>query len=147
MLEHQKKASRERRDTHSLSSADGVISQDTKRKQVGEGHSPSVECRRTDKAGHQKKMSGQGAPTDCRAQKEGQIRTLKERKQVMGTHFLSSTEGGAEVNWPKGSVRAKGKGTHFLSSAGKLGKSRHQKEASERRIDGYSPTIKYKSEH
>jgi hypothetical protein len=100
-----------------LSSADERTSQDTKRKRESDGHSRTVERRRTDNSGHQDKAreggaltnyraqmrdkSGRqdnarerGALTSCRAQTEGQVRTLRESERARGTNFLSRADGG-----------------------------------------------------
>jgi len=106
-------------------STDRGTSQDIKIKQVCKGHSLSAECRRADKSGHQKKTSKQEAPTDCRAHREGQIRTLEESKQVMGTHSLSSAEGEASQVTERKLVSG---GTHFLSNAGTTGQVGTSKE-------------------
>jgi len=55
---------------HRLSSTEGGTSQDSKKK----------------------KMIGQWALTDCQAQREGQVRTLRESERARGTHRLLSTE-------------------------------------------------------
>src|SRR6267142_1062820 len=36
-----------------------------------------------------------GALTNCRAHREGQVRTLKETEHARGTHSLSSAQGGS----------------------------------------------------
>ena len=43
--------------------------------------------------GHRKKPTNQGALTDWRPQREGQVRTQKETNQPRGTHFLETTKG------------------------------------------------------
>ena len=66
------------RGTHGLESTDGQTSQDTQRIRASEGHSRTGERRQTDKSGHAKNPSEQGALTDWRAQTDGQVRTRKE---------------------------------------------------------------------
>jgi len=57
---------------------------------VSKGHSLPGEHRQTDKLGHRRNPSEQGALTNWRAQTDGQVRTWKESKQARGTHFLES---------------------------------------------------------
>src|SRR6266850_173067 len=88
-----RKESKRVRGTHELESADGRTSQDTEGIQASEGHSHTGERRRTDKSGHGRNPSEQGALTPWKAQTDGQVRTWKEYKQVRGTHFLESADG------------------------------------------------------
>src|SRR6267142_2753079 len=70
-------------------------------------HSQAGEHRDTDKSGHGKNQSEQGALTNWRAQMDGQVRAQKKSKQTRGTHFLRSKDGwtskeskqGALTNW------------------------------------------------
>src|SRR6267142_1410159 len=80
------------RGTHPLESADGWTSQDMEGIRASEGHSHSGERRRTDKSGHGRNLSKQGALTSWRAQMDGQVRTRKESEQARGTHKLESAD-------------------------------------------------------
>jgi len=64
------------------------------RKQLSKGHSQTGDSRGRDKSGHRKKLTEQGALTNWRPQREGQIRTQKETDQARGTHRLEITERG-----------------------------------------------------
>jgi hypothetical protein len=46
-----------------------------------------------DRSGHGKNSSEQRALTNWKVQKDGQVRTWKESKQVRGTHILDSRDG------------------------------------------------------
>src|SRR6267142_1310175 len=96
-----------RRGTHFLSSAQGRASQDSERKPTSKGRSPTVEHRGIDKSGERKKACSKGysrpierrgrdrsgerkkaderwALTNCRAQRDGQIRTMKKKPMSEG---------------------------------------------------------------
>src|SRR6266850_1096516 len=60
--------------------------------QPSEGHSPTGEHRQTDKSGHGKNLTKQGALTLWRVQMDGQVRTWKESDQSRGTHILKSAD-------------------------------------------------------
>jgi hypothetical protein len=47
------------------------------------------------KSGHRQKPSAQGALTLCRAQREDQVKLLKETERARGTHELLSAQGGS----------------------------------------------------
>ena len=66
----------------------------TLRKQPSKAHSPTGDGRGRDKSGHRKKVTKQGALTNWRWQREGQVRTRKESDQARHTHFLEMAEGG-----------------------------------------------------
>ena len=57
-------------------------------------HSLPEDRRGRNKSGPGKKVTRQGALTDWRSQREGQVRTWKESDYVRGTHRLETTEGG-----------------------------------------------------
>ena len=82
------------RSTHFLETTEGGTSQDMERKQLSKGHSLPGDHRGRDKSGHRKKVTKQGALTNWRPQREGQVRTQKEINQVRGTYKLETTEGG-----------------------------------------------------
>ena len=82
------------RHTHFLETAEGGKSQDTETKRPSKVHSPTGDGRGRDKSGHGNKATKQGALTDWRRQREGQVRTRKERNQARHTHFLETAEGG-----------------------------------------------------
>jgi hypothetical protein len=99
------------RNTHFLLSAKGKLRQDNKRKRdrETEGHSQAVNRRGRDRLGHREKVRRRRGPTNCqaqrlmsqgttgmgekltgyRAEREGQIRTIRECENASGTHFLS----------------------------------------------------------
>jgi len=56
--------------THKLETAEGVMSQNIERKQLSKGHSQTGDSRGSDKSGHGKKATKQGALTDWRWQRE-----------------------------------------------------------------------------
>src|SRR6267142_4938710 len=87
------KESDQARGTHKLKSADRQTSQDMKRIQLSKGHSQTGECRQTDKSGHRKNLTKQGALTSWGVQMDRQVRTQKESNQLRGTHRLKSTDG------------------------------------------------------
>jgi hypothetical protein len=58
-----------------------------------------------------KKSSERGALTLCQGQREGQVRTPKERRRVRGAYFLSRADGGTSEDTKRQPVR----GTHLLS--------------------------------
>jgi hypothetical protein len=72
------KETEQARDTHVLSTTEEGTSQDTERNEGSEGHSPTVKQRGRDKSRHRKKPSERGPLTSCQAQREGQVRILKE---------------------------------------------------------------------
>jgi len=72
------KESNQARGTHSLEIAEGGTSQDTERKQLSKGYSPTGDRKWRDKSRHRKKESKQGALTDWRQERQGQVRTWKE---------------------------------------------------------------------
>jgi len=75
------KESEPARVTHGLENAEGETSQDSKRKQAGEGYSQTGGHRGRNKSKTaKKKASEKRAPTGWRAQREGKVRTLKESK-------------------------------------------------------------------
>src|SRR6267142_2391385 len=80
------------RGTHFLESADGRTSQDMERIQPSKGHSLPGEHRQTDKSGHGKNRTEQGALTDWRAQTDRQVRTREESNRARGTHRLESAD-------------------------------------------------------
>ena len=82
--------------THSLSSTEDGISQDTKRKKEENRLSLSIKGR--DKLGHQEKVRKQRILTSCQTQREGQVRTLRESKHMRGTYQLWSIEEGTSQN-------------------------------------------------
>jgi len=89
-----RKESDQARHTHFLETAEGGTSQDTETKQPSKVHSQTGDGRGRDKSGHGNKATKQGALTDWRRQREGQVRTRKERNQARHTHFLETAEGG-----------------------------------------------------
>jgi hypothetical protein len=76
------------RGTHSLSSIEDGISQETKRKKEENRLSLSINHRGRDKSGHQEKVREQRILTSCQTQREGQVRTLRESKHMRGTYQL-----------------------------------------------------------
>ena len=64
------------------------------RKGPNKGYSLPGDCQGRDKSGHGKEVTEKGVLTAWRLQREGQVRTWKESKQVRGTHSLETTEGG-----------------------------------------------------
>ena len=86
------------RGTHFLDSIDRQASQDMERISVSKGHSLPREHRQTDKSGHRKNLSKQGALTVWIAQMDRQVRTQKESKQARGTHKLESADGQTNQN-------------------------------------------------
>src|SRR6267142_2820655 len=74
------KESKLARGTHKPKSADGQTSQDMEGIQVSKGHSQTGEHRWTDKSGHRRNPSEQGALTSWRTQMDRQVRTQKESK-------------------------------------------------------------------
>lgn len=63
------------------------------RKKVSKGNSLPEGHRGTVQSGHRKIVRKQGTLTNLRAERKGQVRTLKESKQATGTHPLKSKEG------------------------------------------------------
>ena len=82
--------SNQTRGTHKLEITEGGTSQDTERKQPNKGHSLPGDHRERDKSGHRKKATKQGALTNWRSQREGQVRTQKESNQTRGTQDRKS---------------------------------------------------------
>jgi len=94
--EGQIKAQKEtdRRVTHFLEATEGGTSQDMERKKPSEGHLRPGEGRGRDKLGHRREPTEQGVLTSWRPQRDGQVRTQKERNRERGTHSLERAEGG-----------------------------------------------------
>ena len=65
-----------------------------KRKRPSEGHSLSGVIRGRDLSGNGKKKTERGTLTPCRRQREGLVRTRKEKDRARGTHILETAEGG-----------------------------------------------------
>src|SRR6267142_2251043 len=86
------KESNQTRGTDKLETTHEQTSHNMERIQLSKGHSPTEECRQTDKSGHEKNPTKQGALTSWRVQTDGQVRTWNESDQARGTHFLESAE-------------------------------------------------------
>jgi hypothetical protein len=80
--------------TYELERTDRGTSQNRKRNQMSDKHSPPGERGQRDKSEWENKPSERRALTDWRAQTEGQVRIGKETKQATGTHQLESADGG-----------------------------------------------------
>ena len=61
--------------------------------QLRKGHLPTGNHRGRDKSGHGKKATEQGALTNCKPQREGQVRIWNEKDQARGTYKLVTTDG------------------------------------------------------
>jgi hypothetical protein len=88
-----KESDRARR-THELETASGGTSQDTERIRLSEAHSRTGDRIGRDKSGHGKNPTEQGALTNWRPHREGQVRTRKESDRARLTHFLETASGG-----------------------------------------------------
>ena len=75
------KESNQARHTHQLEMAEGGTSQDKERKQPSKAHSLPGDGRERDKSEQGKKVTKQGALTNWRWEREGQVRTWKESDQ------------------------------------------------------------------
>jgi hypothetical protein len=79
-------------DSLPLSRADGGTSEKTERKPASEGYSPTVEAEGATSENTRRKPVR--VFTNCRGQREGQMRVPKESQRARGTHILSKAEGG-----------------------------------------------------
>ena len=80
--------------THFLKMAEGGTCQDTERNRPSKAHSRSRDGRGRDLSGYGKKKTKQGALTLWRQQREGLVRTGKEKDRARGTHILEISERG-----------------------------------------------------
>ena len=79
--------------THFLKMAEGGTCQDTERNRPSKAHSRSRDGRGRDLSRYGKKKTKQGALTLWRQQREGLVRTGKEKDRARGTHILEMVEG------------------------------------------------------
>ena len=86
-----------------------------------------------DKSEYGEKVTKQGALTNWRPQRKGQIRTRKESNQAWGTHHLETVEGGISQD-----MESKQPSEEHSRSGDHRGRdeSRHGKEATEHSLSG-----------
>lgn len=110
--------------THKLENTDGRTSQDSERKQVGEGYSRTGEHRGKDKSRQQKKVSRTRSTHFLENSDRGIIfRTAKESERAWGTDVLKYAEGG--TNWDN-ERKGESKG-HSRTGGAKRGISKNNK--------------------
>jgi hypothetical protein len=81
------------RGAHFLKTAEEGTHQESERKRLTEGHSPTGDHRGGDNSGHGKKATERWALTNWRPRREGEVRVWKELEsgQEKGTHELEAT--------------------------------------------------------
>ena len=81
------------RGTHELETESGGTNQDMERIPPSEGHSLSGDDVERDRSEHIKNPTGQGALTNWRRHREGQVRKRKESDRARDTHILETPSG------------------------------------------------------
>ena len=80
--------------THCLKIAEGGTCQDRARTRASKAHLLTEEGRWRDLSEHGKNATEQGALTAWRQQREGFVRTGKEKDRARRTHYLETADGG-----------------------------------------------------
>ena len=68
------------------------MSEDTERKRPSQGNPPSSNRRGKGRSGHGRKATEPEAPTFCRSQRVGQVKTQKESDRARGTNKLETAD-------------------------------------------------------